>query len=340
LTNTFWKSRSVFVTGATGFMGGWLVKALIDRGADVVALVRDSNPRSMFMRDRLNEHAVTVNGCVEDENVVRRALAEYSVDTVFHLAAQPLVSVAKADPTDTLRVNVQGTWTVLEACRQLKVRHVLVASSDKAYGASPNLPYLESHPLEGRYPYDVSKSCADLLSRMYAETYQLPVCISRFGNLFGGGDLNFSRTIPGLIRATLNDEPFVIRSDGKFIRDFLYVKDAAHAYLHLAEKLAAGAIKPGEAFNLSLEIRMTVLEVVELGLKLMGRTDLKPVIQNIASAEIREQTLSAAKARRELGWEPAYSMEKALQETIDWYRDFFSLSANADAPHRAALQTR
>jgi CDP-glucose 4,6-dehydratase len=205
----------------------------------------------------------------------------------------------------------------------------VVASSDKAYGASPNLPYTETHPLEGRYPYDVSKSCADLLSRMYAETYQLPVCISRFGNLFGGGDLNFSRTIPGLVKATLHGEPFVIRSDGKFIRDFLYVKDAALGYLHLAEKLASGAIKPGEAFNLSLEIRMTVLEVVELVLRLMERADLKPVIQNIASAEIREQTLSAAKARRQLGWKPTYTMETALQETIEWYREFFTPTANA-----------
>jgi CDP-glucose 4,6-dehydratase len=310
-------------------MGGWLVKALLDRGAEVVALVRDHTPRSMFIREKLHDRVIVVSGCIEDGDVVRRALAEYGVDTVFHLAAQPLVHVAKADPVSTLRVNVQGTWTVLEACRQINVRHVVVASSDKAYGASPNLPYTETHPLEGRYPYDVSKSCADLLSRMYAETYQLPVCISRFGNLFGGGDLNFSRTIPGLVKATLHGEPFVIRSDGKFIRDFLYVKDAALGYLHLAEKLASGAIKPGEAFNLSLEIRMTVLEVVELVLRLMERADLKPVIQNIASAEIREQTLSAAKARRQLGWKPTYTMETALQETIEWYREFFTPTANA-----------
>lgn len=316
-------------------MGGWLVKALLDRGADVVALVRDQTPRSMFVREKLHERAVVVNGCVEDEAVVRRALAEYGVDTVFHLAAQPLVSVAKIDPTDTLRTNIQGTWTVLEACRQLNVRHVIVASSDKAYGASPNLPYTETHPLEGRYPYDVSKSCADLLSRMYAETYQLLVCITRFGNLFGGGDLNFSRTIPGLINSTLHDQPFVIRSDGKFIRDFLYVKDGAQAYLYLAEKLAAGTIKPGEAFNLSLEVRMTVLEVVQLGLKLMGRTDLQPVIQNIASAEIREQTLSAAKAREQIGWKPAYTMESALEETIDWYREFFGMPASAQRSARS-----
>jgi CDP-glucose 4,6-dehydratase len=310
-------------------MGGWLIQALLDRGAEVVALVRDLTPRSMFIREKLQDRVIVVSGCIEDGDVVRRALAEYGVDTVFHLAAQPLVNVAKADPVSTLRVNVQGTWTVLEACRQINVRHVVVASSDKAYGASPNLPYTETHPLEGRYPYDVSKSCADLLSRMYAETYQLPVCISRFGNLFGGGDLNFSRTIPGLVKATLHGEPFVIRSDGKFIRDFLYVKDAALGYLHLAENLASGAIQPGEAFNLSLEIRMTVLEVVELVLRLMERTDLKPVIQNIASAEIREQTLSAAKARQQLGWKPTYTMETALQETIAWYREFFTPQTNA-----------
>jgi len=334
LTDTFWKSRTVFVTGGTGLMGGWLVKALLERGAEVVALVRDHTPRSTFLREKLDEQVIVVNGAIEDGDVVKRALGEYGVDTVFHLAAQPLVNVAKADPVETLRVNIQGTWTVLEACRQLKVRHVVVASSDKAYGASPNLPYLETHPLEGRYPYDVSKSCADLLSRMYADTYQLPVCISRFGNLFGGGDLNFSRTVPGLIKATLNNEPFVIRSDGQFIRDFLYVKDAAEAYLHLAEKLAAGVVQPGEAFNFSLELRMTVLEVVELGLRLMGRTDLKPVIQNIASSEIREQSLSAAKARQQLGWKPAYTMERAMQETIEWYRDFFAPFANSHSSSR------
>jgi len=310
-------------------MGGWLVKALLDRDAEVVALVRDNTPRSMFFRDGLSERVTVVYGSVEDADTVRRSIGEYSIDTVFHLAAQPLVSVAKVDPISTLRTNIEGTWNVLEACRQLSVRHVIVASSDKAYGANPDLPYLETHPLQGRYPYDVSKSCADLLSTSYAATYQLPVCISRFGNLFGGGDLNFSRTVPGLIKATLQGEPFEIRSDGKFIRDFLYVKDAAQTYLHLAEKLAEGVASPGEAFNFSLEIRLTVLEVVELVLKLMGRTDLKPVIQNRASAEIREQTLSAAKARKLLGWQPAYTMERALKETIDWYQEFFASSTDS-----------
>jgi CDP-glucose 4,6-dehydratase len=328
---TFWDSRPVLVTGATGLMGGWLVKALLERGAEVVALVRDATPRSMFFREALDQQAVIVHGSLEDPDTVQRSIADYSVDTVFHLAAQPLVGVAKSNPTDTLRTNIEGTWNVLEACRQMNVRQVIVASSDKAYGDNPVLPYLETHPLQGRYPYDVSKSCADLISRMYALTYQLPVCISRFGNLFGGGDLNFSRAIPGLIRATLRGEPFVIRSDGKFIRDFLYVKDAAETYLQVAQKLAEGVAKPGEAFNFSLEVQMTVLEIVELGLSCMGRTDLRPIIQNIASGEIREQTLSSAKARDQLGWKPAYTMEAGLRETIDWYRAFFSSSARVSS---------
>ena len=291
MSDNFWDSRPVLVTGATGLMGGWLLKALLERRADVVALVRDATPRSMFFQENLDQRVTTVHGSLEDPDVLQRSIADYGVDTVFHLAAQPLVGVAKANPVDTLRTNVLGTWNVLEACRLLNVKQVVVASSDKAYGDNPRLPYLETHPLQGRFPYDVSKSCADLIARMYACTYGLGVCVSRFGNLFGGGDLNFSRAIPGMIRATLRGEPFVIRSDGKFIRDFLYVRDAAETYLQLAQKLAEGVAQPGDAFNFSLEVKLTVLEIVELGLALMGRSDLRPVIQNSASAEIREQTL-------------------------------------------------
>ena len=306
-------------------MGSWLVKALLHEGADVVALVRDQAPRSMLIREGLISRIAVVNGDLESLSTMRRAIAEYQPHTVFHLAAQPLVQVAKLDPVGTLRANVAGTWNVLEACRLAGKSNIVVASSDKAYGANPTLPYLETHPLQGRYPYDGSKSCADLITQMYAATYGLKTAIARCGNLFGGGDLNFSRTIPGVIQATLAGERFVIRSDGKFVRDFLYVKDAAQSYLTLGERLAvpeSGAAPSisGEAFNFGLGLRLTVLDIVAMVLRLMGRSDLEPIIQNNASAEIREQYLDASKARKILTWEPKYNMESALEETIAWYK--------------------
>ncbi len=322
----FWKGKRVFVTGATGLMGSWLVKALMREGAEIVALVRDAAPRSMLVREGLLDQLAIVSGELESLETMQRAIAEYEPHTVFHLAAQPLVQVAKRDPVGTLRANVMGTWNVLEACRLAGHSNVVVASSDKAYGASATLPYKETHPLEGRYPYDVSKSCADLIAQMYAATYGVKTAIARCGNLFGGGDLNFSRTIPGVIQATLAGERFVIRSDGKFVRDFLYVKDAAEAYLLLGERLAEDAAVAGEAFNFSLETRLTVLEIVAMTLKIMGRTDLEPVIQNAASAEIREQYLDAGKAREKLGWKPQYAMEAAIAETVEWYREHFAES--------------
>lgn len=305
-------------------MGSWLVKALLREEAEVVALVRDQAPRSLLVREGLLQRIAIVNGDLESLSTMRRAIAEYQPHTVFHLAAQPLVQVARLDPVGTLRANVMGTWNVLEACRLAGKSNVVVASSDKAYGANENLPYLETHPLQGRYPYDVSKSCTDLIAQMYAATYGLKTAIARCGNLFGGGDLNYSRTIPGVIQATLAGEPFVIRSDGKFVRDFLYVKDAAECYLTLGERLAEDASISGEAFNFGLGLRLTVLDIVNMILKIMGRTDLEPIIQNSASSEIREQYLDATKARERLQWSPRYGMEEALQETVAWYKSEFN----------------
>jgi CDP-glucose 4,6-dehydratase len=335
--NGFWSGRSVLVTGASGLLGGWLIKELVEEGADVTALIRDGAPKSMLSRDGWISRINTVNGGLQDTALLRRAMSEYAVDTVFHLAAQTIVGVAKMDPITTLKANVQGTWNVLEAARQTHVKQLVIASSDKAYGASDGLPYREDHPLRGRYPYDVSKSCADLISTMYAATYGLPVVIARCANLFGGGDLNFSRTIPGVILATLRGERFLIRSDGKFVRDFLYVKDAATAYMRLAERLADNRGLAGEAFNFGLEMRLTVLELVENVLTMMHCEHLEPTVQNIASSEIREQYLSAEKARRMLNWTPSYSLQSGLQETIDWYREFFSaVSARPGAILQAA----
>ena len=305
-------------------MGSWLVKALMHQGADIVALVRDRVPKSMLVREGLIDQITTVSGDLESLPTLERAIAEYNPHTVFHLAAQPLVQVAKRDPVGTLRANVMGTWNVMEACRLTGRAHVVVASSDKAYGATDNLPYRETHPLQGRYPYDVSKSCTDLVAQMYAATYGVKTAIARCGNLFGGGDLNFDRTIPGLIKATLANERFVIRSDGQFVRDFLYVKDAAESYLILGQRLSEDNSISGEAFNFSLEERLTVLEIVQMALRIMGRSDLDPVIQNIVTTEVREQYLDASKARERLGWKPKYSMEEGIRETVEWYREHFA----------------
>ena len=324
------------MTGATGLLGSWLVPELVNRGAEVVALVRDGSPRSRLVSDGWIDRISIVRGGLTDDGVVRRALAEYEVDTVFHLGAQTIVGVAKKDPVSTLEANVRGTWMLLEAARQCKVPRVLVASSDKAYGDSDRLPYREDHPLQGRFPYDVSKSCTDLITTMYARTYGLGAVVARCGNLFGGGDLNFSRLVPGVIAATLRNEPFRIRSDGKFVRDFLYVEDAADAYLALAQRLAADASLAGEAFNFGLELRPTMLELVDKVLDMMGRPDLRPVIENVASAEIREQYLDASKARKLLAWTPRHGMDEGLRRTIEWYRRFFAAEA---AAHPAARQS-
>ncbi len=325
----FWSDRRVFVTGGTGLMGGWMVKELLAAGADVTLLVRDATPKSMIVREGQIQQCSIVNGSLEDYSTLKRAVLEHEIDTVFHLAAQPIVGVAKRDPVGTLRANVEGTWNMLEACRDTPVKQIVVASSDKAYGSAEKLPYDESFPLQGEYPYDCSKSCADLISKMYAVTYGLPACVVRCANLYGGGDLNFNRVIPGAIAATLKSEPFVIRSDGKFVRDFVYVRDAALGYMYVAQKLAEDRSLIGEAFNLSLEVRLNVLELVDIVLKLMGRQDLKPVVLNQASAEIREQYMLSTKARERLNWKPTWTLEQGLVETIAWYTEFFESNKRA-----------
>ncbi len=324
-TVDFWHGRPVLVTGATGLLGSWLVPALHRHGADVTVLVRDALPRSLLVADGWLDKVNVVRGSLSDDSLLRRAFAEYGIQTVFHLGAQTLVGVAKVDPLGTLEANVRGTWLLLEAARQAKVQQVIVASSDKAYGDSMQLPYREDHPLQGRFPYDCSKSCADLISTMYAKTYGLGVAIARCGNLFGGGDLNFSRLIPGVIMATLRGQPFKIRSDGSFVRDFLYVEDAVQAYLELAQGLAADASLAGQAFNFGLELRPTMLDLTHKVLAIMERSDLSPQVLNVASAEICEQTLDATKARSVLGWKARHGMDDGLRRTVDWYSRHFEL---------------
>lgn len=320
--SAFWQDRPTFVTGATGLVGGWLVKRLVAAGADVVCLVRDWVPQAELVRAGLLERVKVVRGDVRDQATLERALGEYEVETVIHLAAQTIVGIANRNPVATFETNIGGTWALLEACRRSpKVQQIVVASSDKAYGDQETLPYDETTPLQGQHPYDVSKSCADLIAHTYAVTYGLPVAITRCGNFYGGGDLNWNRIVPGTIRSVLRGQRPVIRSDGRFVRDYFYVEDGAAAYMLLAEQLAARPELRGEAFNFSNELQITVLELVQRILALMG-SDLEPEVRNEASHEIRHQYLSAAKARAVLGWRPLFTLEEGLQRTIAWYREF------------------
>jgi CDP-glucose 4,6-dehydratase len=320
--SAFWTDRPTLVTGATGLVGGWLVKRLREAGADVVCLVRDWAPDSELARCGDLGRVKVVRGDVRDQALLERCLGEYEVETVFHLAAQTIVGIANRNPISTFESNVQGTWALLEACRRSPaVRQIIVASSDKAYGDQEKLPYDENTPLQGRHPYDVSKSCADLIAQAYAATYGLPVAITRCGNFYGGGDLNWNRIVPGTIRSVIRGQRPVIRSDGQFVRDYFYVEDGAAAYMLLAEKLAEDPALAGEAFNFSNELPLTVLDLVERILRLMD-SPLEPEVLCEASNEIRRQYLRAAKARRALGWAPIYTPEQGLQRTIRWYAQF------------------
>lgn len=319
----FWRDRPVFVTGATGLVGSWLVKRLVAAEADVVCLVRDWVPQSELIRSNSLEDVKVVRGELCDQTDLERILGEYEIDTVIHLAAQTIVGVANRNPISTFESNIAGTWSLLEACRRSPlVKQIVIASSDKAYGSQTVLPYTEETPLNGEHPYDVSKSCADLIAKSYANVYDLPLVITRCGNFYGGGDLNWNRIVPGTIRSVIRGESPTIRSDGSFIRDYFYVEDGAAAYMMLAEKLAADRSLVGEAFNFSNEIQVTVLELTQQILTLMN-SDLQPTVKNEASNEIKHQYLSASKAKEMLGWSPMFSLETGLASTIEWYKEFF-----------------
>jgi CDP-glucose 4,6-dehydratase len=321
MVNGFWRDRPTLVTGATGLVGGWLVRRLIDAGADVVCLVRDWVPQSELARSPLIDQVKIVRGDVIDQALLERALGEYEINTVIHLAAQTIVTIANRNPASTFESNIRGTWALMEACRRSPVvKQIVMASSDKAYGDQQDLPYAEESALKGRHPYDVSKSCADLIAQSYATTYSLPVAVTRCGNFYGGGDLNWNRIVPGTIRSALRGERPIIRSDGNYVRDYFYVEDGAAAYMTLAEHLAANPDLRGEAFNFSNETQVTVLELVSRILAQM-ESDLEPEVRNEASNEIRRQYLSAAKARQVLRWEPLFTLDEGLKRTIEWYRN-------------------
>jgi CDP-glucose 4,6-dehydratase len=322
-TTAFWRDRPTLVTGGSGLVGGWLVRRLVEAGADLVCLIRDWVPQSELNRSGLIDKVKTVRGDVRDQRTLERLLGEYEIDTVLHLAAQTIVPIANRNPISTFETNVAGSWTVLEACRRSPaVKQVVVASSDKSYGEQQHLPYDEGMPLQGRHPYDASKSAGDLITQSYAASFGLPVIITRCGNFYGGGDLNWSRIVPGTIRSIVRGKRPVIRSDGQFVRDYFYVEDGAAAYTLAAERLAEDRGLAGEAFNFSNEQPINVIDITRLILKLMD-SDLEPEIRNEATNEIRSQYLSASKAREKLGWSPMCQLDEGLRQTIQWYRRFF-----------------
>jgi CDP-glucose 4,6-dehydratase len=323
----FWGDRPTLVTGATGLVGGWLVRSLLEAGADVVCLVRDWVPQSELWQSGMVDRVKVARGDVRDQQCLERILGEYEVDTVMHLAAQTIVPIANRNPVSTFETNIGGTWALLEACRRSpRTQQVVVASSDKAYGDQELLPYGEDTPLHGQHPYDVSKSCADLISLTYAKSYGLPVGITRCGNFYGGGDLNWNRIVPGTIRSAVRGERPVIRSDGQYVRDYFYVEDGAAAYMLLAERMAEDPSLRGEAFNFSNEIQVTVLDIAKRTLDAIG-SELELDVRNEASNEIRHQYLSAEKARRLLGWKPLFDLDEGLRRTVAWYLNYLRAAA-------------
>jgi CDP-glucose 4,6-dehydratase len=319
-----WEGKKVLITGVTGLVGSWLVKALLKRKSIIVVLVRDIDYQTEFYRSGDYLQTNIVNGSLENFSIIERAINEYEVDTIFHLGAQTIVGAAYREPLQTFESNIRGTYHILEACRRHRefVKEIVIASSDKAYGIADKLPYTEDMPLKGPHPYDVSKSCTDLLAQTYSYTYNMPIAIARCGNIYGGGDLNWSRIIPGTILSLLNNKRPVIRSNGKYIRDYIYIKDIVDAYIKLAESITKKNIY-GEAFNFSTESRMAVIEIVNKISSIMGKEDLEPQVLNLNLKEIPEQSLSAEKAHEILGWYSKYGLEKGLSETVDWYKNYF-----------------
>jgi CDP-glucose 4,6-dehydratase len=321
IDSSFWRDRRVLVTGCTGVLGSWLTARLADLGADVVGLVRDWVPQSQAVRSGTLDRIKVVRGSITDEETVNRVFAEYEIQTCFHLAALTVVGVANRAPVPTFETNIRGTWLLLEAARMWgKVEQMVVASSDKAYGSHDKLPYTEDAPLQGRHPYDVSKSCADLIAQTYANSYKLPVAVTRCANMYGGGDLNWNRIVPGTIRSAILGERPLVRSDGSMKRDYVYVKDVVNAYLMLAQTMQGGA-HTGGTFNFGVDAPITVLEMVSKIVSLSDHPDLQPVIQNIATNEIQNQYLSSAQAHNVLGWKPQYTLEDGLKETLTWYQE-------------------
>ncbi|MDA0246390.1 MAG: GDP-mannose 4,6-dehydratase [Chloroflexi bacterium] len=320
----FWHDKNVFITGCTGFLGSWLTAELVRQGANVVGLIRDRIPQSMLVRSGVITQINVAHGDICDYHLVERIVAEYEIDTIFHLAAQTQVMIANRSPMSTFETNVRGTWQLLEAARHNPtVERIVVASSDKAYGVQDELPYREEAPLQGKYPYDVSKSCADLISLSYAHSYGLPVAVTRFANLYGGGDLNWKRIVPGTIKSVLRGERPIIRSDGTFQRDYMYVEDAVRGYMLVGEQVAREDVR-GQAFNFGLDKPASALEVVETIIAISDKPELEPIILNEAKNEIPHQYLASDKAHRVLGWRAEYDLAAGLSAATGWYQAFLA----------------
>jgi CDP-glucose 4,6-dehydratase len=317
-----WAHKNVFITGADGFIGGWLAKTLVEKGAHVIVLMRDTKVRTSLDIHQIRDHVTIIYGDILDFSLMQRIINEHEIEYCFHLAAQAIVQTANRSPISTFETNIKGTWTLLEAIRVTNSPHfkaIVIASSDKAYGKAEQLPYDERHPLNGLYPYDASKACADILARSYAVTYGLPVVVTRKANVYGGGDLNFSRIVPDTIRSLILGKELIIRSDGTPERDYIYVKDAVRGYLMLAEHI--DQVK-GEAFNFGTERPISVLALFRKIISLYGK-DIEPKVLGTATGEIDRQYLSRRKIESVIGWKPEYSLEEGLKETIEWYKQYW-----------------
>ncbi len=320
---SFWEEKNVFVTGSDGFIGSWIAKELVEKKANVTVLVRDMKKEACFDLHGIRSKLNIVQGDLVDLQVMERAFAQYQAEFVFHLAAQALVGIANKSPLSTFESNIKGTWNLLEACRKNdSVKGIVVASSDKAYGVQDKLPYTEDSPLLGLFPYDASKACADILARSYFETYGLSGAVTRNANTYGGADMNFSRIVPDAVSCLIKDKEFLIRSDGKPQRDYMYVKDAVNGYLVLAQNLQKKEVK-GQAFNFGTETPVTAVDLFKKTAKLFGKPNAKYRILNQSKNEIPKQFLSTKKAKNLLGWKPAYSLDEGLKETIDWYKNYY-----------------
>lgn len=318
---SYWKGRKVLVTGATGLVGSWLVKRLLSLEADVHGLVLDADPDSELIRSGDIGRITVTNGDLRVPMDVSRAVKNSNCEVIFHLGAQTIVGTALNDPMWTFESNIAGTWNLLEAVRQsgTQVKSVVVASSDKAYGTSDVLPYIEGFSLHGEGPYDVSKSCTDLIAQSYGKTYKLPVTVARCGNIYGGGDLNWSRIIPGTIRSLIQGVQPEIRSDGSFIRDYVFVMDIVDAYIHLAVETEKGRIN-GEAFNFSRDEPISVIDLYKQICHAFNNSYVEPKILNSAKNEIKDQHLDSSKAKRVLGWKSNFTLTDGLTETVNWYK--------------------
>ncbi len=318
----FWQDKRVFITGVAGLLGSWLAADLVSKGAHVVGLIRDQVAHAELVRAGTINQIDVVHGDITDYATMERAIAEYEIDTIFHLAAQTIVGIANRAPLSTFEANIKGSWNMLEAARRNPtVERMIVASSDKAYGTHADLPYREDAPMQGAHPYDVSKSCADLITRSYAHTYDLPVAVTRCANLYGGGDLNWNRLVPGTMRSVLRGKRPLVRSDGTLKRDYIYVQDAVRGYMMTAEQMD---VARGQAFNFGVDRPRAVLEMIDEIVALSGNADLSPIILNEAKNEIQDQYLLSEKAARVLGWKPQYSLQEGLQATLEWYSTFLA----------------